>query len=149
MTADRPAHPATARGLIGDTGGRWLIVRPTGGDHWHLPGGLIAQNESPAKACRREVREEIGIDLPPERLYIVGWNPPRRPGSRARFTFVFWMGGHDPDEIAARVQLQRSELDAWKWVISADALRLLHPDMADRLSAGARGLYFETHSNTV
>lgn len=141
MTGARPAHPATARGLIFDTRGRWLIVRSVGGKFWHLPGGLVEQDESPAAACRREVREEIGLDLPIGALYVVGWNAPRRPGSRARFTFVFRMGVLEPAIASARIRLQEKEIDSWQWVQPTAALTLLHPDAAQRLRVawGTRG----------
>lgn len=129
-----PAHPATARGLILDQTGRWLIVRPVGDHRWHLPGGLIEQDESPADACRRELREEIGVDLLPGRLYALGWNPPRRPGRKARFSFIFDMGTHDADMLSSLVRLQVSELDAWQWSHPDQALNVLHSDVAERLT---------------
>ncbi|MGI8306294.1 NUDIX domain-containing protein [Saccharopolyspora hattusasensis] len=65
-----------------DHDGRWLIVRPVDDQRWHLPGGLIEQNAPPTAACGREVREELGLDLTGP-LYAVGWNPPKRSGSRS------------------------------------------------------------------
>lgn len=128
-----PAHPATARGLITDTNGRWLIVRPIRDQHWHLPGGQIEQNEPPSAACRRELREELGIDLIPGPLFVLGWNPPRQQASRARFTFVFHMGRHDPHSLAATIRLRRAELAEWCWSTPHEARSRLHPDMAERL----------------
>lgn len=134
MSRTAPAHPATARGLARDRRGRWLIVRPARNNRWwHLPGGLIEDNEPPAAACRREIREELGIDLKPVDLLVVGWNPPKREDSRARFTFVFDLGVHDHEALGQRIQLQESELDAWDWVEPPAALDLLHPDAAQRL----------------
>lgn len=138
MSRTPPAHPATARGLIVDTTGRWLIVRPVDDSRWHLPGGLIEENESPAAACWRELREELGIDIVPGPLFMLAWNPPRRPGRTARFTFVFHMGRHDPAALAATVRLQPTELDAWQWATPETALSVLHPDMAERITAAAR-----------
>ncbi|MGI8308549.1 NUDIX domain-containing protein [Saccharopolyspora hattusasensis] len=129
-----PARPATARGMIFDTAGRWLIVRPTGDHRWHLPGGLIEQNETPADACRRELREELGVDLTPGPLYALGWNPPRRPGRNARFSFIFDMDTHDTATLSRRIRLQATELDAWQWSSPDEALSLLHADVAARLT---------------
>jgi 8-oxo-dGTP pyrophosphatase MutT (NUDIX family) len=143
-----PAHPATVRGLTCDHDGRWLIVRPTGADRWHLPGGLIEQNESPADACRREFREELGMDLEPGWLYAVGWNPPLRPGRNARFTFIFHMGAHDADALSPMIHLRVEELDSWRWALPDEALGVLHPDIAERLTAARNGppsaVYLET-----
>lgn len=44
--------------------GRWLMIRNSyGRGHWTSPGGGIGRRESPEHAARREVREEVGIDL--------------------------------------------------------------------------------------
>ena len=44
---------------------RVLLVRHTYGDRrrWELPGGWVQSGEDPADAARREVREELGIDV--------------------------------------------------------------------------------------
>jgi 8-oxo-dGTP diphosphatase len=133
-----PARLATARGLIRDPAGRWLIVRPVGGRHWQLPGGRIDRGEAPTEACRRELREELGVDLEPGDLCAVTWRPSRR---SARFGFVFDMGSHESLEI----RLQAAELSAWRWATPAEALPLLKPDVATALTttAPATAVYLE------
>ncbi|QIZ34778.1 NUDIX hydrolase [Saccharopolyspora sp. ASAGF58] len=148
MSRTPPAHPGTARGLIRDHDGRWLIVRPVNDLRWHLPGGLIEQNEPPTAACRREVREELGLDLTPGPLYAVGWNAPRRAGSRARYTFIFNMGTHSEDELAQQIRLQQSEIEDWQWSRPDYAAILLHPDMAERLNH-ARATYPSGYHETA
>jgi 8-oxo-dGTP pyrophosphatase MutT (NUDIX family) len=148
-----------ARGLIRDTHGRWLIVRPTsnehrddhgsdhGGDHggghgrgfWHLPGGLVEHNEPPGVACAREIREELALDLTPAALIAVGWTAPRHAGRHAgrhaRVTFIFDMGAHPASTLDGGVGLQRSELADWRWAPPHEALGILPPDIAVRLTA--------------
>jgi 8-oxo-dGTP pyrophosphatase MutT (NUDIX family) len=49
--------------------GRWLMVRHTYGDRgWTFPGGGVHRGESVDAAVRREVREEVGIELDDVRL---------------------------------------------------------------------------------
>jgi 8-oxo-dGTP diphosphatase len=143
-----PAHPGTARGLITDEYGRWLIVIPLGGTRlWLLPGGLIEQDESPTDACEREIREEIGLDLKCVSLYSVGWNRPRLPGSRARYSFIFKMGVHDSRMLGGQIEIQDNEILRWKWASPKQALKILHPAIAERLIAAQSGAptahYFE------
>ncbi|TDV56594.1 NUDIX domain-containing protein [Actinophytocola oryzae] len=126
-----PARVATARGLIRDPDGRWLIVRPVGKRHWQLPGGRLERGEPPTAACRRELREELGVDLEPGRPLAVTWRPARR--RSARFAFVFDMGTHD----ALEIRLQAAELSEWRWATPEEALPLLKPDMAAALTSGA------------
>ena len=41
-----------------------LLVRHTYGDvRWGLPGGLTRRRETPAATARREMREELGVDV--------------------------------------------------------------------------------------
>lgn len=138
-----PTHPATARGLVRDLTGRWLIVQPVGRRHWQLPGGRVEQDESPTDACRRELVEEVGLDLPPGDLLAVDWRPARRAGRNARFRFVFDMGEHEAD--ALQVRLQLSELSAWRWATQADALAVLKPDTAALLTAGHGSTVYLEH----
>lgn len=45
-------------------GGKYLFVRNTyGSGDWAFPGGGVKRNESVEGAVRREVREELGIEL--------------------------------------------------------------------------------------
>jgi 8-oxo-dGTP pyrophosphatase MutT (NUDIX family) len=45
--------------------GEVLLVRHTYGpsQRWELPGGAVKRREEPLAAARREIREELGIDL--------------------------------------------------------------------------------------
>lgn len=50
--------------IITDFEGSLLMLRHSyGNGHWSLPGGGIGRSERPEDAARREVREELGIDL--------------------------------------------------------------------------------------
>lgn len=55
----------TAGAIIFDDDGRVLLLehvfRPDGG--WGIPGGFLSKGEQPETALRRELREEIGIEL--------------------------------------------------------------------------------------
>ena len=46
---------------------------------WDLPGGMAEANEPPADAVRRELREELGLDLHVGELLCVDWVSPHGP----------------------------------------------------------------------
>jgi NADH pyrophosphatase NudC (nudix superfamily) len=59
-----PRIPGSASAMIWSRSGRLLILKPTYKGGWTLPGGVIeADGESPWEACRRETREECGLDI--------------------------------------------------------------------------------------
>ena len=53
----------TVVGLVHVEAGRLLVVRSRNKKAFYLPGGKIEAGESLADALRREVREELGIEL--------------------------------------------------------------------------------------
>ncbi len=69
---DRFATPRMAAGaLFVDDQDRILLVHKTYSNGWDTPGGYVHIGESPAAACRRELREELGLDREPQRLLVV------------------------------------------------------------------------------
>ncbi|MBI1402225.1 MAG: NUDIX domain-containing protein [Porphyrobacter sp.] len=60
----RKAPIAGASVIVTNLAGDVLLLRHSyGPDVWGLPGGGLRAGEDPAEAARREVREELGIDL--------------------------------------------------------------------------------------
>ncbi|HEV7860033.1 MAG TPA: NUDIX hydrolase [Pyrinomonadaceae bacterium] len=55
----------TAGAVVSDAEGRVLLLhhRFRAGSGWGIPGGFINKGEDPLEALRRELREEIGLEL--------------------------------------------------------------------------------------
>lgn len=62
-------------GIVYDPNGRILLVRQRDGGVWSTPGGVIEPNETPADAVVREVWEETGLHVRPERVLGVFGGP--------------------------------------------------------------------------
>ena len=128
---DTSAAPRVAAGaLFVDDKGRVLLVHPTyKDDTWEIPGGTVESGESPAAACRREVREELNLDREPQRLIAVDWAPNERDGDK--LLFLFDCGPLGEDE--TRIVLDGEELDRWQWVDANDFDDYLIPRLSRRL----------------
>ena len=104
----RIAGPRTigVRGLIVDDEGRVLLVRHSyGRPAWHLPGGGVKRRESLLQALRRELKEEVGIELDNQPKLLGAYSNMREGKSDHIAVFVVdqWRRDHDAhdNEIAA------------------------------------------------
>lgn len=65
--SEAPLRPQLAVGVfVFDAAGRVLLIqrgRPPGQGLWSVPGGKVEWGEAVVDTCRREVREETGIDI--------------------------------------------------------------------------------------
>ncbi len=130
-----PRIPASAGALILDPAGRLLILKPTYKKGWTIPGGQIdAAGESPWAACRRETREECGLDVARGRLVCVDFRPPRpdRPGG---VRFLFHCGALSERELAG-IRLLDAEIEGYRLAEPAEATTLLSGPIRRRVRAG-------------
>jgi ADP-ribose pyrophosphatase YjhB (NUDIX family) len=58
-----PSFTVGAMCVIERDDGRVLLIRHLYRKRWGVPGGLLERHELPTDAARREVREEVGIDV--------------------------------------------------------------------------------------
>jgi 8-oxo-dGTP diphosphatase len=132
-----PAIPASAGAMIFDSNGRLLILKPTYKSGWTIPGGVMeADGETPWQACRREVREECGLDVRTGRLACVDFRGPR-PGRPGGMRFLFDCGRLDDDVLRALV-LQPEEISEHQLLRLSAALPLLSGPVRRRVRAAAK-----------
>jgi ADP-ribose pyrophosphatase YjhB (NUDIX family) len=69
----QPRFAVTAGAVVLDEAGRVLLLGHAlrRGQGWGIPGGFIHAGEQPEEAVRREVREEIGLELEEVELVLV------------------------------------------------------------------------------
>jgi 8-oxo-dGTP diphosphatase len=126
---------AAAAALFTDPAGRVLLVKPNYRDHWSLAGGILEHGEPPHVGCRREVFEEIGVDIEPGPLLVIGWIAPDGVRTRPIVHFIF-DGGVLAD--GTPIRLQSSELDDYRFVDAGDLDRYLPPLISVRVAAALR-----------
>jgi len=129
-----PRIPASAGALIFDSSRQLLILKPTYKSGWAIPGGQVdANGETPWETCRRETREETGVEVATGRLVCVDFLRPRegRPGG---LRLLFDCGVID-DEHLGKIAVQAEEIAEYRFVPVAAALELLSGPLRRRVRA--------------
>ncbi|RJO62325.1 NUDIX hydrolase [candidate division WS5 bacterium] len=90
-----------------------LIVKPTYKDYWSLPGGTVDANESPKEACKREIQEELNLDIEPGKLLSVGYVWPESDNLEI-IKFLFFGGFLDEKKIN-KIKLQEDEIEKYQF----------------------------------
>lgn len=124
-----PGHvraTASAAAVVRDEQGRVLIVNPVYKERWNLPGGHIEAGEIPTAALRRELREEIGLDLEIGDLLVTAWV------TRAEGSHVFYVfdGPQLGPEQQRAIRLQESEIGEIRFCLPEDISPSMIPPFA-------------------
>ncbi|GAA2491034.1 NUDIX hydrolase [Streptomyces thermolineatus] len=136
--AGLPKVLAAAEVLFRDADGRVLLVRTTYREdgRWALPGGGVESDtgESPRRAARREVREELGIGTGPGALLAVDWVHGEQ---RPPVVVHLYDGGVLDGARQAAIVLQEEELAEWRTVApdGPEAEALAAPGVLRRVRA--------------
>ncbi|MDY6829228.1 MAG: NUDIX hydrolase [Pseudomonadota bacterium] len=126
-----PRKRMSAGAVLTDARGHWLMVKPTYRAGWSIPGGVVEADESPRRACQREVFEETGLAIEPHPLLLVDYAPSQ--GDLVEGVhFVF---GADRCEAEVEIRLADDELSAWRFVPPKTAIQLAEPGLSRRLAA--------------
>ncbi|MFD7834372.1 NUDIX domain-containing protein [Streptomyces sp. NPDC059761] len=125
-SVSRARATASAAAIVSDEQGRVLIVNPVYKERWNLPGGHIEEGELPAAAARREVREEIGLDLEIGDLLVTAWV------TRAEGSHVFYVfdGPELSPEQQRAIRLQESEIGEIRFCLPEDISPSMIPPFA-------------------
>jgi ADP-ribose pyrophosphatase YjhB (NUDIX family) len=120
--------------VVRDADGRIVFVRHTYGDRksWELPGGGLRRREDAEPGIRREMREELGVEL--DRLRLVGHVEVA--GSHKR-TDLSCFEGFVP--AGARLSIDPGELAEVRWAPPEEPPSPLGEDAAVLLELLLRG----------
>lgn len=111
--AHQPRKRVGADVLIRDSRGRILLVDPAYKPNWDLPGGMAEANEPPAEAARRELKEELDLEIQIGKLLCVDWVAPHGPWDDS-LMLIFDGGVLDAHQIDA-IHLVDGELNSFEF----------------------------------
>lgn len=134
-----PSKRVSADAVFRDEQGQILVIKTNYKDYWQLPGGVVDEAESPHDAVVREVKEELGLDIPKEQFkFRVTMYTPEFDGFKDFIAFTF-DGGILTQEQKASIKIQEEELEEYKFVGLEEAQKLLKPSLARRTLAICQG----------
>ncbi|GHO97994.1 hypothetical protein KSF_080420 [Reticulibacter mediterranei] len=107
--------------------GNLLLVKPTYRTYWLFPGGSVEDNESPRTTCIREVKEELGIDIPSPRSLGMDYLSEENEETEC-LQFAFYCGTLSAAQIAA-IKLPARELSEFRFLPLDEVLPILSPKL--------------------
>lgn len=108
-----PKKRVIAHIVVRDTAGRVLLCQVGYKRELELPGGVVEPGEDPASGARRELWEELSIDLPLGDVVAIDWLPPWQ-GWGDAIEILYDGGVHEPD-LMDRLSPDGSEILAVGW----------------------------------
>lgn len=113
--------------ILLDSKGRVLLAHATDTTHWDIPKGQGEEGEAPIDAALRELREETGIAVVPERLKDLGRFSYRRDKDLHLFAARVADGEVDPAQCVCTSMFPSRrdgsmipEMDAFRWATPSE-----------------------------
>ncbi len=129
--------PTSGGVIIRNPEGKILITKNPYKNSWGIPGGMTESEELPSQSAKREVFEEIGLNIDKFRLFctdfVIG-NP------WSRILFIFDCGIID-NETISKIKIDTDEVSEFKFVNYDEAMETLSPKLSKRLKNSKEALY--------
>lgn len=113
-------------------------MKPTYKPHWEIPGGIVELDESPREAARREIREEIGLELAAGRLALVGLDYMAAGGAKTEALMFVFSGGPLTQDEQAGLRVDGDEIGEFRFAPLEEAAAMLGGVLGSRVERCVR-----------
>jgi len=131
MDSVLPKKRVIAHVVVRDTNGRILLCTTGFKRDLELPGGVVEPGEDPLSAARREIVEELGVELPVGGVIAIDWLPPWQ-GWGDAIEILYDGGVHDPS-LLDTFRVDGREILSAAWYTADQLDGLVSPLNARRL----------------
>jgi 8-oxo-dGTP diphosphatase len=126
-------HGVGSAAVLVNPDGHLLMAQRTDNGFWHFPGGYMHLGENAAYTVVRELKEETGLSIQPQR--IIGLLSPTDPwiypnGDQVQGVVTFFLARLADEASDNPIQVDQTETSQAKWVPTDQVLKLpTHPRM--------------------
>ena len=124
--------------VVRSTLGRVLVLETTYKSTWEVVGGVVEPGEGLMACVGREVREELGVDLPVSDLLVLDACPAT--ADRPEILCALFDGGVHDETLLDRFSYPDGEIAGAHWVDRETALHRCGPRLGVRLTAALDAL---------
>lgn len=121
--------PSSSSAVIRNSKGEFLVVKRTYKDGFALVGGMNEEGELPTQGLKREIREEIGIDLSPLKAVCVDFLV-SKPFNRVNYVFDC---GSISEEQIAQIKIDPGEISDLQFLSASKILEVSSPNTRNRI----------------
>jgi len=131
-----PKKRISAGVLLFNEAGQLLILELSYKDHWSIPGGVVEAFESPIEGAKREIREEIGLDIELDRCLAVDYTDYiLAEGHREESLQFLFLGKTLSEGDMEKIKIDKKEIVSCRFADFDEALGMLGEKLSRRLSA--------------
>ena len=139
MAASFPKKRIAAGALIFN-GDKILIVKPEYKDYWSFPGGVIESFESPSEGLKREVKEEVGLEVQVVKPFVIEYLKRLKKDKKDESLQFLFLCKLAKGEKFSNIDLAKGEISDYKFLPPKEAMKMISKRSAKRLKAGLKVL---------
>ena len=139
-----PKKTIGAGALIPNQDKKILIVKPKYKDCWSFVGGIIEEFESPSSGLKREVKEEIGLNVNIVKPLVIEYLIKHSQEKQSESIQILFLCELAENENFSNIVLGEDEIAEYKFVQINEAMDMMNERSANRLKAGLKSLEKDT-----
>ena len=127
-----PKQSLTSKVIVETSNGDWIIVKNPHHPNWQLPGGGVDAHETPRAAAKREVLEELNVEIGEPQLLLIDSIVTR--GEHGDGLMFYWKVLVSAESLK-NIKFQVGELVDYKILPASGATALMSDSVQRRLAA--------------